>query len=106
MGFRTVVILNNDLCHEWRSDPKLGEKIAYDMNNVDGQRFTKLENFGVVIECTHADTQTLMLLDSLQGTPVAHSMWSRVESAEEVKVKMLRDMAGLLGYRIVKKAVK
>jgi hypothetical protein len=31
MGFRTVVILNNDRAHEWEKDAKLGQLIAADM---------------------------------------------------------------------------
>jgi hypothetical protein len=104
MGFRTVVILNNDLAHEWSHDPELGNKIVRDMNYVnDKDRFSELSNYGRVIECTHADTQTLMLIDSLQGTPVAHGFWSRTEDADAIKLKMLRDMADRLGYRISKK---
>ena len=27
MGYRTVVMLNNDYCTEWENDPELGRKI-------------------------------------------------------------------------------
>lgn len=104
MGHRTVIILNNDMAHVWEHDPLLGQKIGRDMNYVnDRDHDSELEGYGRVIECAHADAQTLMLLDSLRGEPVAHGHWSRVEGAEAVKVKMLRDMAERLGYRIVKK---
>lgn len=104
MGFRTVVILNNDRADEWENDPLLGKKIAHDMNYVhDRDRATDLEGYGRVIECAHADNQTLMLIDSLRGDAVAHSFWSRTETPEQMKVKMLRDMADRLGYTIVKR---
>lgn len=103
MGFRTVVLLNNDLAHEWQNDAELGKKIAHDMNYVhDKDRFTELSNFGKVIECTHADSQTLMMIDSLHGTPVAHGHWHRGQTTDEAKLALLRDMAVRLGFRLVK----
>lgn len=32
MGFRTVVMLSNDMCHEWEKDGELGRKISRAMN--------------------------------------------------------------------------
>lgn len=106
MGYRTVVILNNDLANEWQKDPLLGDKIAHDMNYVTypvKDRTPALVGVGRVVECAHADQQTLMLLDSLDGMPVAYSHWQRGEQFDEIKVKMLRELANSLGYRIVRK---
>ena len=99
MGHRTVVVLYNDHAHQWSKDPELGRKIMlamHDRDVIEG-------HIGRVIECTHADDQTLMLLDSYNGTPVAHGMWSRLEDGDKVKEKMLRDMADRLGFRVVRK---
>lgn len=107
MGYRTVVLLNNDVCNEWEKDPALGRKIAHDMNYVhDRDSATELERYGCVIECTHADSQTLMLIDSLRGSAAAHGFYSRGETPEDVKLKLLRDMAERLGYRVVKKPTR
>lgn len=34
MGYRTVVILNNDVAHEWSKDVGLGEKISAAANTI------------------------------------------------------------------------
>ena len=104
MGFRTVVLLANDLAHEWQNDPELGKKIARDMNYInDSNERGTLGSYGRVIECTHADSQTLMQIDSLHGTPVAHGHWHRGQKPEDATLALLRDMADRLGYRISKK---
>lgn len=103
MGFRTLVLLHNDLAHEWGHDPELGQKIQRAMNYVHDADKGRIDNYGSVVECTHADNQTLFQVDSYHATPVAHSFWSRGETDEQVKLKLLRDMADRLGYRLVKK---
>jgi len=108
MGFRTVVILNNDRAHEWEYDANLGRLISADMHRSRDAR-TELESsgYGRVVECTHADTQTLAVIDSLQFVPAAYGQWSRnSETENELKIKLLRAAAEHLGYRLVKKPSK
>jgi hypothetical protein len=103
MGFRTVVMLNNDRSHEWANDPKLGEKIRTAMNM--GSRAPEVENYGAVVECAHADTQTLVLLDHYTGfTPFAYSSRQSGPTTEEDKIKLLKRSAENMGYRLVKKS--
>ena len=96
MGFRTVVILTNDLAHEWQNDPELGNKI---FNSIHRDSFP----YGRVVECTHTDTQTIGIIDSLNFTPLAYDSWNRDETKGEVNIKMLRKAADNLGYRLVRK---
>ena len=66
MGYRTVVVFNNDQASTWENDPELGKKIARDMHRYGDGR-TPLEQIGGrVLECTHADTQTLAILDGFR----------------------------------------
>jgi hypothetical protein len=99
MGFRTVVILNNDLAHEWQKDPELGRKIFNSTLSPLYHRFT----YGNVVECIHADTQTIGIIDSLDFTPLAYDSWTRNETPQEVELKMIKAAAEKLGYRLVKK---
>lgn len=104
MGFRTIVALNNDMAHEWQNDPELGRMIAHDMNFVhDRDRFGDLHNYGRVVECTHADTQTLLIAEHYDATPVAHGHWYRGQTQEQRDLALLKALADKLGYRVSKK---
>lgn len=99
MGFRTVVILNNDLAHEWQKDPELGRKIFNSTLSPLYHRFT----YGNVVECIHADTQTIGIIDSIDFTPLAYDSWNRDEYRHDINMKMLKAAADKLGYRLVRK---
>lgn len=104
MGYRTTVILYNDHAHEWENDGDLGKKIAAAMNYATG--VAEPENdlgYGRVVECVHADSQTLAVLDSYTFRPLAHANWSRVETVDQVELKLLREAADRLGYRLAAK---
>ena len=107
MGFRTVVMLSNDYAHEWGHDPKLGEKIAHAMNYANDAANNKacVGSYGRVVECVHADTQTIAVLDGYSRfDAIAHKGWSRGESAEDVALRLLKEAADKLGYRLTRKA--
>lgn len=110
MGFRTVVMLNNDRSNEWSKDPLLGEKIQqamYYTNKGDDRygRFSSDIGYGRVVECAHADLQTLVKLEHYTGfEPVAHGHW--YPDQKDAKMELLKTAADELGYRLVKKATK
>jgi actin-related protein len=105
MGFRTVVMLSNDRAHEWENDPELGRKIGHAMlraNGSDGDI-----DYGRVVECTHADTQTLAVIDGYTlFTPVSHKNWNSRDTYDSVKLELLKAAADKLGFRLTKKTVK
>lgn len=107
MGFRTVVMLSNDYAHEWEHDPKLGEKIARAMNYANGEvenGNARVGAYGMVVQCVHADTQTIAVLDGYTSfDAVAHKGWQRDESAEAVALRLLKEAADKFGYRLAKK---
>lgn len=106
MGFRTVVMLSNDQAHEWSNDPELGKKISRAMNHantVGGDGRAEL-GYGRVVECTHADCQTLAVLDGYTFFEIrATKPWARDESRSEITLKLLKEAARNLGYGLVKR---
>lgn len=103
MGFRTVVVLFNDQASEWENDPSLGKKISHAKNFATGRSLGVGKNdigYGRVVECAHADTQTLAVLDSYNMTQIAHSHWN--PNDKDVELKLLKEAAEKLGYKIVK----
>ena len=102
MGFRTVVVLMNDLAAEWEYDPELGRKIwmsAARPKNIGFQ-------YGHILEQEHGDCQTVAILDGYGGQAVAHGHWHRDETEEHRNIRLLREYADAMGYRIVKKPAK
>lgn len=102
MGFRTVVVLSNDLAHEWEKDPKLGEKIFHAASYGPDEYF----RYGQIVEQIHADTQTLAVLDGYGGRPVAYTHWHREQQVGDVNLALLKDLAARMGYRVSKVKVK
>jgi len=102
MGFRTVVVLSNDQSHEWENDPELGKKIFYAASA--GDRLPL--QYGQVVECVHADLQTLAVFDGYAGKPVAYTHWNRGQSDEVRNLALLKDLAEKMGYRVSKKPTK
>lgn len=97
MGYRTIVILYNDMQHVWQHDPDLGRKIA-------SCQHKKISfNSGSVVEMCHADEQTIAVIDSYNYHPLAQSNWKFDEKHDEIKLKMLKLAAEEMGYSLVKK---
>lgn len=105
MGSRTVVVLYNDQTTKWENDPALGRKISIGMNYTykPHNEWDNKANlpYGRVVECAHADTQTLAVIDGYQFRPIAHSSWYSQEAADPA-LKLLKIAAENLGYRLVK----
>lgn len=101
MGFRTVVMLNNDFAQDWENDSDLGRKIALGMNHVNdpARGFADL-GYGRVVECVHADTVTLARIGFYERfEPMAYGSYDRTDD-----VTLLKEAAAKLGYRLVKKS--
>lgn len=105
MGFRTVVMLSNDQAHEWSHDAELGMKIQRVMNMIG--RDAGVGGYGQVVECVHADCQTLAVLDGYTTfETVAAKGWLPGESKDEIALKLLKDAARARGYQLVKRRKK
>lgn len=113
MGFRTVVMLSNDMSHEWSKDAELGQKIQKAMNyawvpdNDPHWRDSRVGNYGRVVECVHADTQTLSVLTHYEGfKPLYHNGWRKDIAEDTIALNLIKEAADKLGYRLVKKPVR
>lgn len=107
MGYRTLVLLHNDRCSEWSEDPDLGKKISHGMNYAMGmrgpERFSPADlGYGMVVQCSHADTQTLAIVDSYHFSPIVHSFWRQNDSKENMELRLLQAWSERMGYRLVK----
>jgi hypothetical protein len=103
MGYRTVVILNNDLSSSWQNDPMLGKKIS----DAAGNLFASKKGWfdaGNVLEVAHADTNTLAVIESFSMDVLARSNWHADIDPTVRAVDLVRDAADRLGYKLVKKA--
>jgi hypothetical protein len=102
-------MLNNDATHEWSVDPKLGEKIGLAMNYAQDrsrQDLARIGSYGRVVECVHADNQTLAMLGFYTTfRTIDGQSWMRDESDDEAAVRLLKSAAKKLGYRLVKNPV-
>jgi hypothetical protein len=106
MGFRTVVMLCNDMAHLWQKDQQLGHLIAGAMNyanSKDRQDFASVGGYGRVVECVHADCQTLAMLDGYTAFKHIDSQsWEPGGDENLDTIRLLKSAAKKLGYRLVK----
>lgn len=107
MGFRTIVLLHNDYAGKWKNDAHLGAKIARAMNfsmGTPGDPGARLDGYGSVVQCVHADAQTLAIIDGYEFHPLHGSHWRADEPLADRNVRLLKETADKLGYRLVRKA--
>ena len=104
MGFRTVVVLYNDQASTWENDPELGKKIARALNSAMGHTPEPEADlgYGKVVECSHADTQTLAVIDGYDFKALAYDHWYQNKSDEEMQLRLLKEAAEKLGYRLTR----
>jgi hypothetical protein len=103
MGFRTIVALSNDRSSDWERNPDLG-RIIMQVSASREDRTGSAEAIGLtLVECTHADHQSLIIADGYTAHPVAFSAWHRGQLQSERDLALLKDLAGRLGYRVSKK---
>lgn len=103
MGFRTVVCLYNDQMHEWSRDVSLGSLIAQATARTphDGQH-SRITDYGVIWEVTHADTQRLAVLDSYSMKTLALGHWTNSDMQKLRDLALLKQAAEKLGYKLMK----
>lgn len=107
MGFRTIVVLNNDRANEWANDPTLGQQIQGAMNHAMGVKYDPRQalegGYGNVASCQHADVQMLVAVNHFSVEKLATTHWHSGQKPDEVSLNLLREAAEKLGYKLVKK---
>ncbi len=92
------------------NDPELGKKISSGMDFCADQLAPIIRSFnpadlryGRVVQCAHADTQTLSVFDGYHMQSILHSFWRADESEDAKHIRLLKEAADKLGYKLVKK---
>jgi hypothetical protein len=98
MGYRTIVMLYNDYSHEWSTNPDLGSKILQASSSTD----TRVPG-GRVVECCHADQQSLVVVDSYSFDRIASQHWNSHQTTDKRNLEFLRQFAENMGYELVRK---
>jgi hypothetical protein len=62
--------------------------------------------YGRVVQCTHADTESLSLISGYNFHPIIHSFYQPGRHIDEQKLELVREAANQMGYRLVKKTEK
>jgi len=107
MGYRTVVMLNNDRAHEWSKDPTLGREIMLNMHDCNQNGSELPHGYGSVVECTHADNITIAALDGYTDFKgLGFGSCGYGPTTDEHILQAFKMAAFKLGYRLVKLPTK
>ncbi|MFL9904537.1 hypothetical protein PQR71_41495 [Paraburkholderia fungorum] len=100
------MMLSNDMAHEWQKDTELGQKIGRAMsfaNDKARKDMASIGGYGAVVECEHADCQTLAMLDGYTAFKYIDSQsWIPGGDENLDALRLLKSAAKKLGYRLVK----
>lgn len=96
MGFNTAIIVRNDFLHEIKDDPDFGQKV-YGATIGNGRGPYHGQSFDV-LPSQHADYTQIVAIGG-------NTIW-RFGSRPETDEKELRYLADVMGFRLVRKAVK
>ncbi len=105
MGVRIVVVLQNDLAHEWALDPNLGKQIlAIAQWHTLGLGPYPNEELigGKVIECCDDSIQSLIALDGYSVHTLALVDKVHGQTKSRIIFNLLKEAARNLGYSIVR----
>ena len=92
-------------------NPELGKKISHAMNHAMGamnEQDKRDANFGYgqVVECAHADLNTLALLNGYDFRQLGHGRWNSNQTDDQVMIDLLKNAADKLGFKLTKKPVQ
>lgn len=96
MGFRTVIIINNDHLDQV-NDPVLKTAVLAHW----GERDVRAGPYRLV-EQVHTGTDSLIHVKHLAGDRIATANWDHPES----RLQLLKEAADAMGYKLIKQAAK
>ena len=108
MGFRTLVLFDNDHLDRFLSDEKIGEKIK-DAIQGFGYRddADRIGNLGLVVERDHADVAKLVIIgkNGQFGITELSTLYTTGNAPDDgsTELLLLSKAAAALGYKLVKK---
>lgn len=104
MGYRTIVILSNDDTGWGNTD--LGKAIQAAASRRLNGRNSEINfggsQIGTVLQCEHADTESIVHFSSLHGTTLGRSFYNSRTTEEEQREAMIVQIAESMGYTLVK----
>lgn len=100
MGHRVVVIFDMDQSNELAKIPDLGHQIVLAANASTQERREALFPQGFIAEVTHADNDSLLLVQSLSAKELAVQSWLPGMNEDESAYSLLAAAAARLGYSL------
>ena len=105
MGYRTLVMFNNDHVDKVKDIVGFAEKLYYTiLEGTHPHSDHGLRNICWVVEQDHADAQKLSYIDGFSAKTLAVRNWYPDAKDGEQELRLLRDAAEKLGYRLVRKS--
>ena len=108
MGYRTLVIFNNDHLDTLLSDKNIGEKIKNAIQGFDYREDAdKIGNLGLVVERDHADVAKLVIIgkNGQFGITELSTLYTTGNAPDDgsTELLLLSKAADALGYKLAKK---
>lgn len=110
MGWNSFWLVNHDCVHELRENVNIGKLLDMCPSPKNSDRLAWACNVpSGAIRCefqADADTQALAIVGNHKIVPLAYEQWSRDQTEESLSLKLLRQAADKLGFRLVRKSTK
>lgn len=104
MGHNATMVINMDLVDQIKNDPKFGEKVYNAALQVVRGEPVSIDNVAAMIDCHHADWYQVMIVGNNAAiVPKSGTNWRRGDTDDDVKFRVLKELAEELGYRVSKK---
>lgn len=112
MGYNTTVLVMNDALTQIEEDPEFGKNLAKAIYSIYDDRASRDIpagnhcNAATVIESHHADGTAIVAVGQNYGTKIDECFYVGRHDLPEGQLKILKQLASYMGYRLVKKAEK
>jgi hypothetical protein len=101
MGFRTLVLINNDHDDLLRDDPNVGNRIYEAVSGYQLRHSGDLGRLGQVVEQAHADVVRLAIIGE-NGLFEVNTIATTYSNNTDQRLELLRTFADQMGYALKK----